>query len=271
MERRVGGVARGRFGAGIAYEVGGLEHAGNPVLLIRPLGGSMALWGRFREQLEQQFRVIAFDLPGTGRSSQARNCMSTRSLARDALRVLDELDVDLVHVFGISLGGMVATWLGILAPTRVARLCIASAPARGLDLWDAGLGRELRLAACFARREVEVCLVHRVLSHEFRTQQREAMLEIEAIVRRDPTSRVALLRLAAAGISHDASAELDQIRATTLVLVGDHDALLRPAHLRALARAIPNARFELVPDSGHDITLEQPRDTATRVARFLSS
>jgi len=231
----------------------------------------MALWGRFREQLEQQFRVIAFDLPGSGRSNQARNWMSTRSLARDALRVLDALDVDLVYVFGISLGGMIATWLGILAPTRVARLCIASAPAQGLDLRDAGLRRELRLAACFAHREVEVSLVHRVLSREFREQQREALLEIEAIVRRDPSSRVALLRLAAAGILHDARAELGQIRATTLVLVGDRDALVRRDHPQALARAIRDASFELIPDSGHDITLEQPRASATRVARFFSS
>lgn len=266
---RLAGITRDDGGAAIGYEIGGLEHSGTPVLLIRPLGGTMALWGRFREQLEQQFRVIAFDLPGTGRSGQARRWVSTRSLSRDALRVLDELDVGLAHVFGLSLGGMIATWLGILAPTRVARLCIASTPARGLDLGGAGLRRELRLAACLARREVEVCLVHRVLSREFRAQQPEAVRKIEAIVRRDPASRVELLRLAAAGVSHDARAELRRIRATTLVLAGAHDGLVQPEHPRALARAIRDSRFELVPNSGHDLTLEQPQDTATRVARSL--
>lgn len=252
----------------IGYEVRGLEH-GTPLLLIRPLGGSMVLWGRFRTLLEDQFRVISFDLRGMGRSSPADEWSTTRRLAGDALRVLNELEVDEAHVFGISLGGMIATWMGILAPMRVRKLCIASAPARGLELRRPGLRRGVRLAACFARREVEICLVHATLSARFRTQHPELVRSIDAVLRQNPTPRSTLLDLALASVLHDTGGKLHRIRSTTLVLAGQYDRLLGVDCSRVLARAIPRATFEVIPDAGHDLTLEQPEVTAARVARFL--
>jgi 3-oxoadipate enol-lactonase len=252
----------------IGYEVRGLEH-GVPLLLIRPLGGSMALWGTFRTLLEEQFRVISFDLRGMGRSSPADEWSTTRRLAGDALRVLNELGVDEAHVFGISLGGMIATWMGILAPTRVRKLCIASAPAHGLELQRSGLRRGLRLAACFARREVEVCLVHSMLSARFRTQHPDAVRSIDALLRQDPAPRSTLFDLALASVLHETGGKLHRIRAGTLVLAGQNDRFLGVDCSRVLARAIPRATFEVIPDAGHDLTLEQPEVTAERVARFL--
>jgi pimeloyl-ACP methyl ester carboxylesterase len=59
------------------------------------------------------------------------------------------------------------------------------------------------------------------------------------------------------------------VRAPTLVLAGEHDELLGRAPQQALAAAIPSARFELVPDAGHALTLEQPEQVADRVAAFF--
>jgi 3-oxoadipate enol-lactonase len=241
------------------------------LLLIRPLGGSMALWGRFREHLAQTFCVVAFDLRGTGHSSPDPARVTTRGLAEDARALLDDLEIPLAHVFGISLGGMTATWLAILAPSRVARLCIASAPARGIELTRSGILRELGLATCFARplQEVEGALVDRILSQGFRESQPGEVARIEAVLRREPTSRSGLLKHALAGVLHNARRELGRIAAPTLVLAGDQDSLLAPASPRSLAAAIPHAAFEIIAGSGHDLTLEQPEITSSRVAEFL--
>ncbi len=249
----------------IGYEVRGPNH-GIPLLLIRPLGGSMALWGTFRTLLEERFRVIAFDLRGMGRSSRTSEWATTRRLAGDALRVLDELEIDEAHVFGISLGGMIATWLGILAPGRVQKLCIASAPARGLGSSRTGLGR---LATCFARREVEVCLVQHFLSPGFRRQNPDVVRHIATVLRENPAPRRTLFELALASVLHDSEGKLHRIRAPTLVLAGQHDKILGTEGSRVLARAIPRATFEIIPGCGHDLTLEQPHVTAERVTRFL--
>ena len=120
-------------GRRIAFEVSG-AHAGAPVLLLRPLLGSIAAWGPFRAVLASRARVIAFDRSGSGDSSDAPYFLGTRGMAQEAVAVLDQLGVRRAHVFGASLGGMVATWLAIDAPHRVARVCLASTPDTGLDL-----------------------------------------------------------------------------------------------------------------------------------------
>jgi 3-oxoadipate enol-lactonase len=267
------GFTRLRDGGVIAHQVHGQEHAGVPLLLARPLGGSTALWGTFRELLAKDFRVISFDYRGAGQSSFQPGLISTRGLARDALAVLDQLGVERAHVFGISLGGMAATWLAIDAPARVGRLCLASTPSRGLELSHASLRRELSLVACFAkpRAEVEVAMIERILTRQFRDQHPGRLREIEAIVRAQRTSRLSLLQHALAALVHDARQELHRLTAPTLVLAGADDTLLGTEAPRALAQAIRNATFEIVEDSGHDVTLEQPTVTAARVVTFLQA
>jgi 3-oxoadipate enol-lactonase len=260
-------------GGEIAYQIHGRQHTGIPVLLIRPLGGSMALWGTFRALLSEKHRVLSFDLRGTGHSSPDPAWVSTPRLARDSLQVLTHLRIPRAHVFGISLGGMTATWLAILAPTRVAKLCIACAPARGLELTRTGLRRELALAACFARPrvEVEAALVHRLLSPRFLEANPDEVRQIERTLRAEPAARVALLKHALAGILHDARRDLHRISAPTLVLAGENDTLLGTEPPRTLSHAIPDATFEIIADAGHTLTLEQPIVTATRVSQFFGS
>jgi pimeloyl-ACP methyl ester carboxylesterase len=168
---------------------------------------------------------------------------------------------------------MAATWLAILAPTSVAKLCIACAPARGLALTRAGLRRELAQAACFVRPrvEVEAALVHRLLSPRFLQAHPDEVRRIERTLRAEPASRSALLRHALAGVLHDARGELRQIAAPTLVLAGEDDTLHGTEPPRALSHAIPGATFEIIAGSGHALTLEQPSVTATRVSRFFLS
>jgi 3-oxoadipate enol-lactonase len=260
-------------GGRIAYEIHGREHGGAPLLLNRPLGGTMTLWSRFRARLASELRVISFDRRGTGRSSAAPPWVSTRSLAYECVELLDGLRIAQAHVFGISLGGMVATWLALLAPERVGKLCLASTPERGLELSRAGLRRELGLAGCFARRadDVEPALVQHVLSPRFLREQPREVRRIEQTVRRAPTTRATLLKLACAGLLHDPRRELGQIRCPTLVLAGRDDTLLGTAPSRRLSAAIAGAGFELVERSGHDLTLEEPITSAQRVGSFLRS
>ena len=269
------GVERGTFavpgGGQIAYHTSGHGSGGPPVLLVRPLGGSMALWGSFRSSLAETHRIIAFDHRGSGWSSAAPLVTTTATLARDALHLLDHLRVDRAQVFGISLGGMVATWVALVAPLRVAKLCVAAAPARGLALSRAGLGRGLSLAACLARpsAEIEGCLIDRILSRRFRDEHPDEVRAIERRANEAPTSRAGLIQLALAAGLHDTRRYLKRIHAPTLVLAGDHDVLLGADAPRALAAAIRGAEFAVIAGSGHDLTLEQPVVTAARVAMFF--
>lgn len=255
-------------GGRIAFEVRGPENAGTPILLLRPLAGSMALWGEFRDVLAATHQVIAFDPLGVGSSSPAALDVTTREMARDAVAVLDGLAVPRAHVFGISLGAMVATWLAIDAPTRVARLCLASAGPVGFALTPSSLSRGVEMVEAVLSPEHEVVtrLVEAVLSRDVRKGEREI---VEAATAGDPARRGEILKHAIAAARHDARAELHRIVAPTLVLAGDHDELVGAGPPAALAAAIAGARLEIIVDAGHDLTLEQPGATARRVSRFF--
>ena len=258
-------------GGHLAFEVHGNEHRGTPALLLRPLAGAMALWGEFRDVLAERLQVIAFDPRGTGPSSDADLTATTRDMARDAVTVLDAVGVSRAHVFGISFGAMVATWLAIDAPERVARLCLASAGPTGLELTASGLKRGLELvaSALVPGNDASAHLPAAVLSERGREDQPERVRAVEESAAADPPVRVELAKHAIAAARHDARDGLGRIAAPTLVLAGDHDELLGEAPTIALAAAIHGARREVIADAGHDLTLERPAATARRVAAFF--
>jgi len=240
---------------------------GAPLLLLRPLGGSMTLWGAFADRLAERFRVIAFDPRGIGRSSGVPAMMTTRRMADDALAVLDHLVIARAHVFGISLGGMVATWLAADHGGRIDRLVLASTMPWSLSARHAGPATSMSLAGCLTKPECGPCVVRRILSPEFRRAHASEVRRLEKIMRRERFSRRSFLVHLGAAARHNGKHALASVRNETLVLIGTRDTIAAPDSQRWLASAV-GARVETI-DAGHDLTLERPIETAERVASFL--
>ena len=100
------------------------------VLLAHALGATLQLWDAQAEALARRFTVIRFDLRGHGKSSVPAGDYTLDDLGADAVAVLDAAGVDVAHVAGISLGGLIALWLGINVPSRVRSLFVANSAAR---------------------------------------------------------------------------------------------------------------------------------------------
>ena len=102
----------------IHYESTG---AGAPVLLVMGLGMSATGWWRTVPVLASAgMRVITFDNRGVGRSGRPSGPYTTAMLADDAVAVLDAASLERAHVYGISLGGMIAQEIALRHPRRVA-------------------------------------------------------------------------------------------------------------------------------------------------------
>jgi pimeloyl-ACP methyl ester carboxylesterase len=183
-------------------------------------------------------------------------------------------------VFGLSLGGMVATWLAIDRPDLVAGLVVASAPARGTDAMRSlasprvsSAERSVRMVTSLARREGdrEAGLAEQVLSERFRMMEPARTAEILDQLRSDGGSLRVVLQHAAAAALHDVRHDVGRIRAPALCLAGGLDELVPATAIADLARAIPSARFDVIADAGHDLSLEAPDELARRVSSFFSS
>lgn len=260
-------------GGQLSYEVAGRARSGLPILLNRPLGGTLQLWGDFLSDLASEHPVIAFDPRGVGGSSELPLLHSTRKMAHDALQLLEHLRIERLCVFGLSLGGMVASWLAIDAPQRVERLVLASTLPEPSALSHRFKRHLWPFASCLARpeSEAEVALVHEVLSPHFRRAHPARVRELEAQVRSQPTSKRNLLLLLMAAASHSAESQLRNLPVRTLLLFGELDPLVGKTARKELLRDLPNATLEMFPLTGHDLSLERPHELATSLLRFLRS
>ena len=131
----------------------------------------------------------------------------------------------------------------------------------------------MRFVTSLAKRagEREAGMAEQVLSARFRSAEPARTAEILDQLRGDGGSLRVVLQHAAAAALHDASYAVDRISAPTLCVAGGLDDLVPPAAIADLARAIPAARFDVIADAGHDLSLEAPLELARRVSSFYAS
>lgn len=236
------------------------------VLLLNPLGTTLSFWDPLLEILTKHYWVIRFDIRGHGRSIGAVDPYQIADLARDAVAVLDALEVPRTHVVGSSMGSLVAAVLAERYPERVDRLVLAGS--------GNVLGPEYWWSETIAR--VEEGGVASVVEHLddifFSEAWREAVPDrLEAaqdMLRATPDD--AFLAGARAILDADLTSIAPSIRAATLVVVGQDDPVLRHCPATELLDAIPDSEAVNVGGARHRVLLEQPTVLAEIISEFLS-
>jgi 3-oxoadipate enol-lactonase len=235
---------------------------GPVVVLSHSIGTDHRVWdAQVAPLVAAGLRVVRYDHRGHGASPTPPGPYAIGDLGADVLALLDTLEVASASVVGISLGGMVALWLGAHAPGRVDRLvaCCTSARIDPPDLW---LER-----AAIARRDGMAALVDSILPRwvtpAFAEAHPEAMARLRDVVERTPGEGYAGCAEAIAAM--DQTADLRRIRAPTLVVGGGQDVATPAAeHSAPIAAAIPGARLEILDAAPHLASVERP-DEVTRV------
>jgi 3-oxoadipate enol-lactonase len=236
------------------------------------LGMTLGAWWRTVPVLTRSFRVLTFDNRGIGRSDGSPLPYTVAAMAGDAVAVLDAAGEERAHVYGISLGGMIAQEVVLRHPERVRGLVLgATTPGGNLGV-PAG---EDTLA--FFRRRGEMPAEEAVwasvpYNYGPDTRARHAQRIGEDIAQRlrfpiEPEPYVAQL---GAAMGHDAHNRLGAIEAPTLVVHGEADVMVPPGNGALLAEGIPGAQLSLWPGAGHLYPTDEPRADAA-VAEFLLS
>jgi len=234
------------------------------------IGGHLEMWQPLEPLLPHR-RLIMFDFPGTGASTLPRfppvmalNALFVRLLIR-------QLDLRRVDVLGYSWGGLVAQQLAIQHRRSVGRLILACT-SFGIGSAPASPRAALRLAT--RRRYTSPEYFRRIAPTTFGGQFRnDAQLIDDEVHRRvaHPPTRLGYGIQLAASATYYSLPGLPFITAETLVLAGGDDPLIRTINQQLLARLIPQAKLEIVPDAGHLLLLEDPHLAARLIDDFLTT
>lgn len=241
---------------------------GEPLLLVQGMGASSGQWGEpFLRELERDFELILYDHPGTGRSGPIAGDLTTTSLAADAAALLDALRVDRAHVFGFSMGGMVAQVLALDAPDRVATLTLAATSCGGTQSksTSAEVVNALTAAVLSGDRERVLKAGYGVLLSAAFTAQAGNYAPFAEAARVYPAPLGTLLDQQSAILRHDAYGRIRSLAVPTLVVHGTEDRMLEAVNGDLIASMVPHARLELLDNVGHLVFWEQPQ----RVARLV--
>ena len=252
------------------------EHGfGEPLLLIMGWGGNTATWNPQLEGLAEQYRVIAFDNRGAGRTKAPDGPYTIPQMAADTAGLLHALGVPKTHVFGISMGGMVAQELALGYPDLVGALILGcTSPggnnAAGKDqfLEDIEAVRATN-GAEFADLEWFSEFLKRLWTEEALTKSESQLQDfVLSLIRFPPSTRGLRWQIDAVS-AHDTYDRLPLIGQPTLVITGDEDSLIDPGNSDILAERIPGAELRVFPGLKHAFHLERPDRVNSVIIDFI--
>ena len=243
---------------------------GDPLLLIMGLGFTSHAWFSTRPMLSKKFRTIALDNRGVGRSDMPPGPYSIALMASDAAAVLDAAGVESAHVFGVSMGGMIAQEFALQYPARVRSLILGCTSVGGpravrpeADATEMLLSRGEMTPEDAARAAVP--FVYYVGTPRER-------IEEDLAVRRPWFPRPEAYNAQLQGIlSWESCDRLSQVNAPTLVIHGESDRLVPAGNGRLLAENIPGAQLVLLAHASHIFWTDQPEQAHRAILEFLES
>ena len=255
----------------IHYDVLGEKE--KSLFLIMGWGGNSLMWDPIIGPLSEKFRIITFDNRGVGRSSKLKEPYSMKLFVDDAKAVLDEVGITKVHLFGVSMGGMIAQHFALRYPEILDKLILGcTSPKLGVNIKNA-LDQEKSpfYIKSFSPSDIRqlLTLIFAPSFVEKLMKDKEEMRKFFTFYAKYPPTWKGMKFQAAAIADHDTLDRINEIKNQTLIIAGRADALIPFRHSKKLKDTIPNSRLILYDDTGHAFWIERPNETVQNLLKFL--
>ncbi|MCL6477662.1 MAG: alpha/beta hydrolase [Peptococcaceae bacterium] len=257
-------------GIRIYYEVKG---RGFPLVMLTGLSGNASWWEPgLIDTLAEDYQVVLLDNRGAGRSDSPDMEYSIGMFAADTLGLMDELGIAKTHLLGVSMGGMIAQEFALNYPGRLEKLvlCCTHCGGPGFIPPDPDIMELLRSPmAGLAYEEIERRMVRLLFSQRGIAAKPEKLKECMRRMTIAPISPQSFKRQLQATFKFDTWERLGNIKAPTLIMVGEDDVLIPPGNSATLAERIPGARLVTFKNAGHEFIMEVPEQFLATVREFL--
>lgn len=255
-------------GIKIYYEIYG---EGYPLLLIGGLGSQIQSWAVQVPLYSKHFHVIVFDNRGAGKSDKPDALYTTELMADDTSMLLDALGIESAHIAGKSMGGMIGQWLAIKYPEKVKKLVLGCTSASRDDVGNEILGMGREIATKIGMKAVWLSAIFWGYTRDYIERNLSSIIETMGTIPEDPEALIGYIRQSFACQGHNTRGLVGQIKAPTLVMLGENDLSASPKRSLELADLIPGAKLKVFKGVGHGFWREKQEEVDREVLDFLVS
>ena len=236
------------------------------LLFLHYWGGTSRTWRKVTAELEGQFKTVAFDARGWGKSDKTPASYKLADLADEALSLVKALGIKQYVLVGHSMGGKVAQLIASRRPEGLLGLILV-APAQPTPRHNPDQMREEQLHAYDNRENVL-----KVIGSGRLTARPPSPEIVEQIVEDSLSgSREATMAFPMKSILEDISSEVAKINVPTVLLAGELDQVdSLERHKTEVLAYLPNAEFKIIKGSGHLIPIDEPVQLAKEITSFTT-
>ena len=244
---------------------------GSQVLIMLPgLGDGLRTTKGTALPAAAMYRMFAkdFTVYTFSRKNHIPQGYTTRDMARDVKAAMAALGIEKAHIFGVSMGGMIAQHLAADYPEAVEKLVLTVTCAHTNPVLEESIGEWIRHVRNDDYTALMDSSLRRMYSDGYYRKNKHLIPIVSRLTKPDSYDR--FLAQAEACLTHDAYDRLSRIQAKTLVIGGGQDQALGAEASREIAAAIPGAVLRMYPLWGHGLYEEAP-DFNQTVLDFLRS
>lgn len=212
---------------------------GEPLILLHGNGEYLEYFEHQIECFSEEYRVIAIDTRGHGKSPRGEAPFTIRQFADDLKDFMDELEIEKAHILGFSDGGNIAMIFAMKYPERVNKVIL-----NGANLFASGVKLGCQLSITYE--------YYQALYFAKKYPKAKKKAELYGLMVKDPNIK---------------PRQLKQLKAKTLVLVGDED-LIKLSHSKLIARKLPDGELKVIPGD-HWVAKKNPKIYNKVVKDFL--
>ena len=247
-----------------------LHGAGQPIVLIHGLAGDCDAWNSQVEVFSKDYRVLAFDNRGAGRSSAPDYPYTTKHFADDTIGLMDAVGItEPAHVVGRSMGGAIAQEITLAYPDRVRSLVITASFGK-LDRYGYQILsniNEVVKAQGFAAAARHQSLFFFPPAYFNENQEQLDAFEERLTNAAGPVRGYS--NATHACLTHDSLDRLHQVKCPALVMTGGRDVLCAADASRAIAERIPNCKLRVYEEASHFFLVQCYEESMADLKNFI--
>jgi pimeloyl-ACP methyl ester carboxylesterase len=269
-------------GVKISYRVYG---NGFPVILIHGYGAKKEIWKPQVAEMSKRFKLVTFDLRGTGESDRPNIPYTMKMMAEDVSGLAEFLNIKKAHIIGRSFGGMIAQNVSLLYPEKVEKLVlIATNYGRTNTDWveipKNGRLEEietLKHNPLKAFKQKSKWLFHIKFRKEMEanpTKKFYGIFSMEDLIREstvNPSRPQDIINQAEAMKTHYTFDKLTEIKHDTLLIAASHDRQTPVSVMMEMNKRIPHSELKIINEAGHFMTLSRASEVNKMILDFLEN